>query len=84
MSAGSGFRALTRDEEFTAGFIERHPRQLLFGSDCPCRDGKGANFKGTCYSTQLQEFLERIVSDSETLANIRGRNAIRALEGTNV
>lgn len=82
MSAGSGYRALTRDEEFTAGFIERHPRQLLFGSDCPCRDGMGANFKGTCYSTQLQEFLDRIVSDPDTLANIRGRNAIRALEGT--
>jgi uncharacterized protein len=81
MSAGSGFGALTRDEEFTAAFIERHPRQFLFGSDCPCRDGKGENFKGTCYSTQLQKFLERIVTSKQTLQDIRANNALRALNG---
>jgi len=81
MSAGSGFNALSRDEEFTAAFIERHPKQFLFGSDCPCRDGMGENFKGQCYSTQLQKFLERIVSDKETLENIYHRNAMTALEG---
>ena len=81
MSAGSGFGALSRDEEFTAGFIERHPKQLLFGSDCPCRDGKGENFKGMCYSTQLQAFLERIVDDEQTLEDIRANNALRALGG---
>ena len=67
MSAGSGYGALSRDEEFTAKFIERHPNQLLFGSDCPCFDGKGEAFKGTCYSTQLQSFLKRIVSDESIL-----------------
>jgi uncharacterized protein len=81
MSAGSGFNALSRDEEFTADFIERHPRQFLFGSDCPCRDGKGENFKGTCYSTQLQAFLDRIVTDKQTLQDIRTNNALRALNG---
>ncbi|MEZ6092003.1 MAG: amidohydrolase family protein [Pirellulaceae bacterium] len=81
MSAGSGFNALSRDEEFTARFIERHPDQMLFGSDCPCRDGKGLNFKGLCYSTQLQAFLERIVSDQETLDKIYYKNAMHALEG---
>ncbi len=82
MSAGSGYNALTRDEEFTAGFIERHPKQMLFGSDCPCRDGKGENFKGVCYSTRLQAFLERIVSDPKTLEDIRYNNAMRALTGS--
>lgn len=82
MSAGSGFNALSRDEEFTAGFIERHPKQMLFGSDCPCRDGKGENFKGMCYSAQLQKFLERIVTDTQTLADIRSKNALRALQGS--
>ena len=81
MSAGSGFGALSRDEEFTAGFIERHPRQLLFGSDCPCQDGMGANFKGTCFSTQLQDFVNRIVTDETIRANIFYNNAVRALEG---
>ena len=75
LSAGSGYNALTRDEEFTAGFFERHPKQLLFASDCPCRDGKGANFKGTCYNTQLQTFLRRIVKDKAALADILGGNA---------
>lgn len=83
MSAGSGFNALSRDEDFTAGFIERHSNQLLFGSDCPCRDGQGGNFKGTCYATQLAAFLERIVDDSATLKKIFSENALRALQGTN-
>ena len=82
LSAGSGYNALTRDEEFTAGFFERHSKQLLFGSDCPCRDGKGENFKGTCYNTQLQAFLKRMVKDEEALADILGRNALRAVNGT--
>ena len=82
LSAGSGYTALTRDEEFTAGFLERHRKQLLFGSDCPCRDGKGENFKGTCYSTQLQAFLRRMVPDEGALEDIFYNNAVQALNGT--
>ena len=81
MSAGSGFGALSRDKDFTAGFIERHPKQLLFGSDCPCRDGQGLNFKGLCYSQQLQTFLRDLVSNPETLRGIFHDNAMRPLEG---
>jgi hypothetical protein len=33
LSAGSGHNALTRDPEYTAGFVGRHWRQLLFGTD---------------------------------------------------
>jgi len=33
LSAGSGYNGLTRDPEFTQGFIERHWRKLLWGSD---------------------------------------------------
>jgi predicted TIM-barrel fold metal-dependent hydrolase len=82
MSAGSGFNALSRDREFTAGFIERHPKQMLFGSDCPCYDGNGKNFKGTCYSMQLQSFIRELVTDQVTLKDIFHDNAMRALEGT--
>lgn len=82
MSAGSGYGALTRDEEFTAGFLERHRKQVLFGSDCPCYDGKGEAFGGVCYSTQLQAFLRRIVDHEATLQDIFHDNALRALEGT--
>lgn len=33
ISAGSGHNALTRDPEFTEGFLTRHWRKLLFGTD---------------------------------------------------
>ncbi len=81
LSAGSGFNGLSRDEQFTRGFIARHRKQLLFGSDCPCFDGKGANFNGTCYSTRLQAFLRRIIGDAETLNDIFYNNAMTALTG---
>ncbi len=80
LSAGSGFNALNRDKDFTAKFLERHHRKLLFGSDCPCRDGKGANFRGVCYSTRLQAFLRSMVSDRTMLKNIFHDNALRVLK----
>ena len=33
LSAGSGYNAMTRDPAFAAGFIARHWRRLLFGTD---------------------------------------------------
>jgi len=81
LSAGSGYNALTRDEEFTIGFLERNSKQILFGSDCPCRDGAGENFKGQCYSTQLQKLLKRLIKDPERLKDVFHRNAMRALNG---
>ena len=81
LSAGSGYNALTRDEDFTAGFIERNSKKLLFGSDCPCRDGMGANFRGICYCTRLQQFLKRMVPNADTLKEIMHNNATRALTG---
>lgn len=42
MSANSGNNALSRDQEFSRGFIQRHRTKLIFGSDCSCSDGKGS------------------------------------------
>jgi predicted TIM-barrel fold metal-dependent hydrolase len=42
MAANSGNNALTRDPDFTAGFLDRHQNKLIFGSDCSCADGRGA------------------------------------------
>jgi len=42
LSANSGNNAMSRDPSFTVGFLERHQRKLVFGSDCSCIDGKGA------------------------------------------
>jgi len=33
LSAGSGYNAMTRDPDFTRGFIEQHWRRLLWGTD---------------------------------------------------
>ena len=41
LSANSGNNALSRDPEFTKGFLARHQDKLVFGSDCSCQDGKG-------------------------------------------
>ncbi len=41
LSANSGNNALSRDPEFTAGFLRRHQDKLVFGSDCSCSDGNG-------------------------------------------
>lgn len=41
MSANSANNALSRDAEFTKGFLARHQDKLHFGSDCNCDDGKG-------------------------------------------
>jgi len=41
LSANSGNNALSRDPEFTEGFLKRHENKLIFGSDCSCADGKG-------------------------------------------
>jgi hypothetical protein len=42
MSANSGNNALSRDPDFSRGFITRHQSKLIFGSDCSCPDGHGA------------------------------------------
>lgn len=41
LAANSGNNALSRDPEFTEGFLRRHEDKLIFGSDCSCTDGKG-------------------------------------------
>jgi predicted TIM-barrel fold metal-dependent hydrolase len=46
LSAGSGLNALTRDEAFTRGFLERHQDKLLYGSDCNDHVGSGQKCQG--------------------------------------
>ena len=82
LSAGSGYNALSRDEDFTAGFLQRHRKQLLFGSDCLCPDGRGTNLKGVSSSVPLQKFLRRMVTGEAALQDILHDNALRALKGT--
>jgi hypothetical protein len=41
LDATSGINALHRELEFAKDFLARHQDKLLFGSDCPCIDGRG-------------------------------------------
>jgi predicted TIM-barrel fold metal-dependent hydrolase len=47
MSAGSGLNALTRDEDHTRGFLDRHQNKILYGSDCDDRVGSGTACSGS-------------------------------------
>jgi predicted TIM-barrel fold metal-dependent hydrolase len=46
MSAGSGLNALTRDEDHTRGFLDRHQDKILYGSDCADPEGSGPKCQG--------------------------------------
>jgi predicted TIM-barrel fold metal-dependent hydrolase len=70
LSANSGNNALSRDPEFTPGFLERHQDKLIFGSDCSCADGKGGGISqannpaasrlaGKCVARETLSVLKR-------------------------
>ncbi len=76
LSANSGNNALSRDPEFTAGFLGRHKEKLIFGSDCGCTDGKGggisqagnpgaARLAGKCVAAETLALLKRTVSPAD-------------------
>jgi len=62
LSAYSGFNGLTRDPAFTPAFLERHQDKLIFGSDCPCTDGRGAGARG-CQARQTLGVLKANAAD---------------------
>ncbi len=71
LSAESGLNALTRDPEFSRGFVERHGRKLIWGSDCNCHDGKGGGTKeGYCIAARSLPALRKLVPDQATFRRI--------------
>ena len=62
MSANSGNNFLMRDPEFAAGFVERHQNKLMFGSDCPCADGRGSDRGGRCIARATLAQLKKLAS----------------------
>ncbi len=67
LSANSGNNGMSRDPEFTIGFLDRHQDKLLYGSDCFCRDGKGAGLDDArlpnrCLSRETLGILKRSAS----------------------
>jgi uncharacterized protein len=73
LAANSGNNALSRDPEFTDGFLKRHQDKLIFGSDCSCTDGKGGGISqggnpgasrlaGKCVARETLALLKRSTS----------------------
>jgi uncharacterized protein len=73
LAANSGNNAMSRDPEFTSGFLTRHQDKLLFGSDCGCSDGHGgglsqsnnpaaARLAGKCVARETLSLLMRSTS----------------------
>lgn len=56
MSAGSGLNALTRDEDHTPGFLERHQNKILYGSDCNDAFGEGEKCQGSQTIAAIRRF----------------------------
>jgi len=80
LSAGSGLNALTRDRKFARDFVARHSRKLIWGSDCPCRDGKGVGYAaGYCIAERSLAVLGKLTSDETALRRILYDNGARLL-----
>jgi uncharacterized protein len=76
LAANSGNNALSRDPEFTQGFLKRHMTKLIFGSDCSCTDGRGggtsqagnpsaSRLAGKCVARETLSLLQKTVSPSD-------------------
>ena len=76
LAANSGNNALSRDPNFTEGFLKRHQDKLIFGSDCSCTDGNGGGISqagnpgasrlaGKCVARETLGLLKRTVSAAQ-------------------
>jgi predicted TIM-barrel fold metal-dependent hydrolase len=86
VSANSGRNALGRDLEFAANFVKRHQNKLMFGSDCPCRDGHGAGqvskeawISGKCVAYETLTALKKLASP-EVFRKITWENGTKLLK----
>lgn len=71
MSAGSGLNSLLRDEDHTRGFLERHQKKILYGSDCDDRVGTGT----ACQGSQTIATIRRLSPSKEIERKILYENS---------
>ncbi|MGJ5814271.1 amidohydrolase family protein [Paludibaculum fermentans] len=87
LSANSGNNALSRDPEFSRGFLSRHKTKLIFGSDCSCSDGNGAGVSqnnnpeasrlaGKCVARETLTLLQRLAS-SQVFRAVTWENGVK-------
>jgi predicted TIM-barrel fold metal-dependent hydrolase len=71
LSAGSGLRALTRDEDHTREFFRRHQDKLLYGSDCADTAGQGT----ACQGAQTLAVVRRLAPNKKIERKLLYENA---------
>jgi predicted TIM-barrel fold metal-dependent hydrolase len=83
LSAGSGLGALSRDPEWTRGFLRRHQGRLLWATDCPCRDGRGdwgpQAGQRECFAARSLPLLRELSPSPAAYEAITAGNARRLL-----
>jgi len=86
MSANSCNNALSRDTDFSRGFIARHQNKLMFGCDCSCYDGHGAGgtpllprLKGKCTGRDTLGLLQTLAPE-KIFRKVTWENGIRLLK----
>ena len=80
LAGASGLNAITRDPDFARGFIERHRRKLIWGSDCDCLDGKGTSGSdGFCLAERSLAALSKLVSSHAVFRQITYENGAALL-----
>jgi len=67
MSAGSGLLALTRDEEHTTAFFQRHQDKILYGSDCADHLGRGPGCQGAATLAAIRKLAPSKVVERKIL-----------------
>jgi predicted TIM-barrel fold metal-dependent hydrolase len=67
--------ALTRDEDFTRGFLVRHQDRLLFGSDCTDVEGRGPR----CQGAQTIDAIRRLAANRDIERKLLYHNARKLL-----
>lgn len=75
LSANSGLNSMLRDEDHAREFLSRHRRKILFGSDCPDRDGEGEK----CTGSRCIAAVRRLAPDANIARMILHDNATRLL-----
>lgn len=81
LSAGSGLNAMRRDPEFAAGFVARHRKKLIWGSDCPCHDGAGGGWKQrACIGRQCLDELGKLCASPLHFRDLVWNNAVRVFD----
>lgn len=78
LSAGSALNGMTRDEDFTREMLfGKAWRKLLWATDCPCTDGKGADWAEGCTGRLSMPVIERLAPSQEAIDAILSGNAKR-------